>query len=224
MALSAQVSLWGLYQYDKTILNGLTVPSGMDGDAVKDALLLETASMEILYPDIPFLKAAISVWSAERKDVWDKLYETTTYQYDPIENYDRIEEYSKSGSGISDTDSTSSINSSSRRSSDNTQSGNSTSTTSQTAYNSASFADTAKTDSSGSNRNSNSENDTSEGISTNSGKIKNSNSEIFRSRVHGNIGVTTSQQMIESQRNVVQFCMTEFIINDFISRFCVAVY
>ena len=184
MAISAQVSLWGLHQIDATILDGLTAPDGMDADNLKANLLLETESMEILYPSAPFLKAAITVWSAERQDVWRKLYATTVLTYNPIENYDRQEDSSNSSTaGIS---------------------GSTTVTNSATAYNSNTFADTGKSVSSGSN-------------SSNA-------SGTFTSRIHGNIGVTTTQQMIEQERKAAEFCMTEYIINDFISRFCVGVY
>lgn len=184
MPISAQMSLWGLMQVDPTILDGLIVPTGMDADNVKDNLLLETESMEILYPSAPFLKAAVTVWAAERKDVWDKLYATTQLTYNPIENYDRMEDSVTSNFGKS--------------------SGNSTSTGSATAYNSDTFKDTGKSVSSGTNQS--------------------SSSGTFRSRTHGNIGVTTSQQMLQQERDIVQFCMTEYIINDFIQRFCVGVY
>ena len=40
----------------------------------------------------------------------------------------------------------------------------------------------------------------------------------------GNVGVTTTQQMIQSQRDVVQFNVIDHIIQDFITRFCVMVY
>ena len=184
MAISATMSLWGLYQVDPTILDGLVVPTGMDGDNVKDNLLLETESMEILYPNTTFLKMAVTVWAAERKDVWDKLYATTVLDYNPIENYDRNEESESSNSGGA--------------------SGSTTVTSSATSYNSDDFADTGKSVSAGNN------------ASTSSGK--------YKSRIHGNIGVTTTQQMIEQERKSVEFCMTEYIINDFISRFCVGVY
>ena len=184
MAISAQMSLWGLYQLDPTILDGLIVPTGMDGDNLKDNLLLETESMEILYPSAPFLKAAITVWAAERLDVWNKLYETTQLDYNPIENYDRMEESVSSNSAGS--------------------SGSTTGTASATAYNSDTFKDTGKSVTEGSNK-------------TNS-------SGVYKSRVHGNIGVLTSQRMVEEQRRVVQFCMAQYIIDDFISRFCVGVY
>lgn len=184
MAISAQMSLWGLFQVDPTILDGLILPTGMDADNLKSNLLLETESMEILYPNTLFLKMAIEVWAAERLDVWTKLYATTQLQYDPIENYDRNESSTSKNWGGS--------------------SGSTTVTGSATAYNSDTFKDTSKSASSGSNTSS------SDGT--------------YTSRVHGNIGVTTTQQMIQQERDSVQFCMTEFIINDFITRFCVGVY
>ena len=43
-------------------------------------------------------------------------------------------------------------------------------------------------------------------------------------RMWGNIGVTTTQQMIEEQRGVVKFNMMDHIIESFIKRFCLMLY
>ena len=43
-------------------------------------------------------------------------------------------------------------------------------------------------------------------------------------RARGNIGVTTTQQMIEQQRRLVEFDMYKYIIDDFKSQFCLMVY
>ena len=43
-------------------------------------------------------------------------------------------------------------------------------------------------------------------------------------RMWGNIGVTTTQQMIEEQRKIVKFNMMDYIIESFIKRFCLLVY
>lgn len=43
-------------------------------------------------------------------------------------------------------------------------------------------------------------------------------------RMWGNIGVTTTQQMIEEQRGVVKFNMMDYIIESFIKRFCLMLY
>ena len=264
MPISARMSLWGLYKYDSTILDNLSVPAGMDSDNLKQNLLVETSSLSVLYPDPTFMKMVIGLWSVERADVWNKLYETTQLTYNPIENYDRIEETEESSAGVSVRDAshsrqTSISESAAQNNSENVsetigregstsnsrnQSGSSTATNSNTAYNSATFADTAKTISSGEDQvtdvGTNQENtDRSasnearsdsvrnssgdESLSENGRESRNDNRRVT-SRIHGNIGVTTSQQMIEAQRDVVQFCMTEFIINDFIQRFCVMVY
>ena len=184
MAISAQMSLWGLYQIDATILDGLIVPDGMDDDMFKDNLLLETESLEILYPNTDFLKAAITIWAAERKEVWDKLYATTKLTYNPTENYDRLE------SGVSTVNATSS--------------GSNETINSAVSFNSNYFSDTTKTGNSGSNN----------ANSTNS----------FTNRIHGNIGVKTASAMIMEARDEMQFCITQFMIDEFISRFCVGVY
>ena len=40
----------------------------------------------------------------------------------------------------------------------------------------------------------------------------------------GNIGVTTTQQMIQAQRDIVRFTVYDTILQDFKERFCVQVY
>lgn len=76
------------------------------------------------------------------------------------------------------------------------------STNSQTAFNSDSFKDTDRNNSSGSS----------------------GGSETVSTRSHGNIGVTSSQQMIEQEREVAQFSIYSFIARSFIDRFCIELY
>lgn len=46
---------------------------------------------------------------------------------------------------------------------------------------------------------------------------------ITRER-HGNIGVTMTQQLIQAQRDVVQFDIIQYIVDSFKRRFCLLVY
>lgn len=48
--------------------------------------------------------------------------------------------------------------------------------------------------------------------------------ETISTRSHGNIGVTSSQQMIEQEREVAQFSIYTFITRSFIDRFCIELY
>ena len=200
MAISATMSVWGMYQISPTLFDGLSVPDGIDKENVKDNILLESESLEVLYSNPDFLKAAITVWSTERLPIWGKLYATTQYEYNPIENYDRYEEGTNSASGTSSGQNSS------------TSSGENESVTSNTAYDSNAFADSAKAESSGSNN------------ATNSGNNEYENSGSFTTHVHGNIGVRSSQELIEQERRIADFCITSYIVEEFIDKFCIGVY
>lgn len=200
MSISATMSVWGLYQIVPTLFDGLSVPDGIDKENVKDNILLESENLEVLYSNPDFLKAAITVWSTERLPIWEKLYATTQYDYNPIENYDRYEEGTNSASG------------SSSGQNESTSSGENESVTSNTAYDSNTFADSAKANSSGSNS------------ATNSGNNEYENSGSFTTHVHGNIGVRSSQELIEQERRIADFCITSYIVEEFIDKFCIGVY
>lgn len=43
-------------------------------------------------------------------------------------------------------------------------------------------------------------------------------------RAYGNIGVTTTQQMIESERQIIDFCTIDYIAESFKKEFCIMVY
>lgn len=45
-----------------------------------------------------------------------------------------------------------------------------------------------------------------------------------KARMWGNIGVTTTQQMIKEQREVVKFNLSDYIIDEFKRRFCLLIY
>lgn len=95
--MRATLSLLGLYNYDTTILDGLTLPSNFSAEeltALKNNLLMETAEFEILYSDPVFLKFAITQWCNKRKPTWKWLKDTQSYEYNPLwnENYtDNVE-------------------------------------------------------------------------------------------------------------------------------------
>ncbi len=49
-------------------------------------------------------------------------------------------------------------------------------------------------------------------------------SETYERIEQGNIGITTTQQMINEEREVVKFNLMDYIINEFKNRFCILVY
>ena len=53
---------------------------------------------------------------------------------------------------------------------------------------------------------------------------ENDTERIYTQRRTGNIGVTTTQQMLEQERSIAQFNMVEYITDSFKKRFCLMIY
>ena len=99
MSRSVNLSPLGLYQWDDTIFDLMQIPEALDKDTLVDNLLAETAELEVLYPNPTVFKNLVGVWSNKQIDIWNRLYATTQYEYNPIENYNRYETGSNSGMG-----------------------------------------------------------------------------------------------------------------------------
>lgn len=212
MARSAMLSILGLYLYDNTLFDGLQLPTArtdtitgvtteaVDKDVLVDNLLLQLAELEVIYPDTEVMKEAIARWSATRVKEWDKLNLTLYLEWNPLYNYDRMEEWTdgENGSG-SDNGSVEG-------------SGTNTSTGSVAGFNSTTLVDNSKTVVSGNSTQSSTNSNSYNKNSTHSGTVK------------GNIGVTTFDKMVAQFRETVKFNIYDVIIDEFKQRFCLMVY
>ena len=99
MGRVVNLSPLGLYNWDHTVFDLMQIPEALDKDTLVDNLLAETAELEVLYPNPVVFKNLVGVWSAKQIDIWNRLYATTQYEYNPIENYNRYETGSDSGTG-----------------------------------------------------------------------------------------------------------------------------
>lgn len=99
MGRMTTLSPLGLYRWDDTIFDLMQIPQALDKDTLVQNLLAETAELEVLYPNPVVFKNLVGVWSAKQIDIWNRLYATTQYEYNPIENYNRYETGSDSGTG-----------------------------------------------------------------------------------------------------------------------------
>ena len=99
MGRTANLSPLGLFTWDSTLFDLMVIPSALDKETLVNNLLAETAELEVLYANPVVMKNLIGVWSNKNLDVWNRLYETTQYDYNPIENYNRYETGSDGGSG-----------------------------------------------------------------------------------------------------------------------------
>ena len=211
----ALMTVEGLYNYKDTLFNEFQVPDGMDKQIAIDTICMRSRELEVLYPNLEFFSMRIGMWSRKNQYNWKKLYDTTLLEYNPIENYDRMEDWT-------DTDSetgTNSRNNDIRNTISNEVTNSGNVTEQNTAFN-AGLADHSK-EISNNNTNSNGSGSTTE---NESGTSKRDLTHKRTGRTHGNIGVTTSQQMIQSEREVAMFNIYDIIANSFVENFCLMVY
>lgn len=312
----AKLTLLGLYQYmndqNDPLFKNLSVPAEMDKDKLIEAILYKGAEFGVLYPDPYFMQALIKVWSDRYHHTMERWARALAIEYDPLENYDRREEWldtgarsktgnssrlgteidsaakagnssrigsdvgtnAKDGSGSSSDTlaSTSSESTANSNSANQTTAGTKTSDQTEehkvSAYDSTAYQNKDKTettsgntDTTASTTNSSGSTDVngnlsnvethqtsdqqsgtdsrfrneniSDDASENSSKVSNENvndkeqedhSAVHTGRLHGNIGVTTSQQMLKSELDISRFNLYDESADLFLSEFCVYVY
>lgn len=221
-----------LIQYEKAIEN----------------VLLKSEGFEVLYPDFEILYEKLGAWYNAKYYIFYQLYNTLSYEYNPIDNYDRTEtrtltetrnlEEKQTGTNtnvMSGTDKTTGKDT--RTGSENRDTTDTTNTTTKRAgFNSETAVLGETSDTTGTNEVSvtdsqnittetNGESSTNNTLTldtnnTNTGTITHEETIITR----GNIGVTTSQQMIEQQRELVKFNLFDYFADSLIDNFCLKIY
>ena len=249
--MRATLSLMGMYEYDNTILDFFHYPDKwetVDKDVFVNKLLLDTAELEVLYPDADIFKTAIKYWSAAEVQNWNKLYDTTVLKYNPIWNKDgtvtETEKHIKNNNYTDVTDGTIADHSTTIGNQSTESSGNenidTTNNTNEKNYvfgfNSESAAQSGETvtDDTGNTETNRSENSTTnssantDATTTNNTNFKHDEKENidreYTRTEQGNIGITTTQQMINEEREVDKFNLMDYIIDRFKQRFCLLVY
>lgn len=195
------VMLATMYNFEPSLFDGVEFPSNISVQDFVDSLLMQCGEMPVLYSSPPLLKSLIRVWSNVSQYSWKRLAATLTAEYNPIENYDRMEEWQDSNIN----------NSRYTNNSNNTSSGS----TKEQVYgynNLQTPADNSASTSAS----------TSADTSDSAGNVTSTGSR--KGRAHGNIGVTTTQDMLESERRVAMFNFYDSVIRDFQKRFLIWVY
>lgn len=218
--LRSTMSLMGLYEYDNTILDDFAVPEGMDKGVLTGNILVELAELEVVYPNPVVMKTAVRLWSNSCLRVWQQLFDTTQYDYNPLINSDRDTIYTESVTRDRKTDNVETRDIGTTGTGQNTANGSDTQSVS--GYNSEDFTNAEK---SVTQQDVNTTSETTEnGTVSNDGSEKETVTRQWGEHQEGTIGVITTQDMIEKQRNVVKFNIYDYILTDFKNRFCILVY
>lgn len=94
MSNGAVLSLLGLYKWDDSLFADMAFPEGFTSDDKNTFtynLLMECAEMEVIYSNWSFMKGAIKAWSLKELPTWERIYNASLLEYNPIENYNRTE-------------------------------------------------------------------------------------------------------------------------------------
>lgn len=206
------IPLYAFYRWDDTLFDLLDVPEGVDKDKLVDNILLEAGERSVIYSDPDFLKNAIGIWSNTYQETFARWIRALSIEYDPLENYDRREEWTDDSthSGSTQTNTTDS------QTTGQTSSG--TETGSRVAYPDNAWHDTEKTIDSGS------LSVNVSGTGSGTGTESATDTSEHEGRIHGNIGVTTSQQMLQSELDLGYWNIIVKITDLFIENFIIMIY
>ena len=216
MRTTSKMTVYGMTNYYPSLFDGFRTPDGVDRKTCINNILLELGDLEVVYPDPVFFATAIYHWTLKELPIWQEMYDTTQYEYNPIWNKDGTFTETISGKTTGGRTETRDL-----KSTNNSQtSGQTRDEDYVVGYNTSNPVESGEQHGQTSGQ--------ASGVGTDTGTIKTaengSNDQTITRLEQGNIGVTSTQSMIKEQREVVQFNIIDHIINDFKTRFCVLVY
>ena len=231
MSLS-KITLIGMQQYflnmDLSLFDQLTLPEGISKDDLVDNILLQGGEFEVIYGNPSFVRDAIGLWGRKWQRTFEKWLQALSIEYAPIENYDRIEDWTDQNYHASST--------SARRDSGNTRTFNNqdkrTIDTTVVSEDEVSAFDSSTYQPSDKNTTDNDGTDTVDYSGTikdeygegSSGQENGNSTDTHGGRIHGNIGVTTSQEMLKQELDISMWNLLDQITDLFLQEFCIMVY
>lgn len=99
------ISIISLYNWDNTIFDGLiavlpqtvtdpeisVIPEPLDADTLIGNIMFSVGELSIIYNNPETLKFYIGLWAKKNKLIWQKLFDTLYYNYDPL--FAKVREY-----------------------------------------------------------------------------------------------------------------------------------
>lgn len=204
----------------------------------------------LLIPDYPALtlKAMTTAWAAVNNYKFNTLADSTKQVYNPIENYDRYEDLSTEATTTDEGSATRTPNLTTERTPNLTTTdtdtrvitteseGSAGSEGTVAAYDSANYSPDAKTESS-------SEGETTEthsgaltraetgtdtttetGTDTTESERTQTTETTTENHIHGNIGVTSAQDMLRQEREIANFVFLDTFLSEWAGRFTIGIY
>lgn len=205
-------TLYAMQQHKPEILSGITVPEGINKDALINAIMRRSGDLFPRVQNPDQLSLSVHYWFDVMSYNISRMLLALNEEYNPIENYDRKEDWTDDRTASASYIGNSSANGTA------TPGVHTVTESKVSAYNSNAYepkeqeeVSRSGTDATASSSNEQSRNDTQD-RSAHSG------------RVHGNIGVTTNAQMIEGELALRIKNLYDMIAKEFEKEFISQVY
>ena len=201
----AKITLIGFYNYtDGGIFDGLQVPEGLTKSTLVDRIIFEYGEFEPIYANSTYLAHAITNWYNTHKWDMERSWNVLSAEYEPLWNYDRTETATSSGT-IGDEASTSS---------ESSGTGSRENEHKVSAYDSSTYSPD----------NTDSEETTNKAEASTTGTSTRTEQHTNTVTAHGNIGITSSQQMLLQELEVCRNNWYETYAAMFAADFLIMVY
>lgn len=207
-----------LLAWDGSIFDNMQLPEGIAPADVADRIIYKYGDTPLMTPDPELIKFYIGRWSARRLPLWERYKAAIELEYNPIENYDRQERSTRTPNltrtqGGSYTDS---------HNGTVTTTNNGNTTDQRAADNSSAWENFDKSNIDLRDETTNNLTDTR---TYNNMTDAETGTDTTESRIHGNIGVTTSQQMLTAELDLIpRLDIIDYIADDWHSEFCLLMY
>lgn len=227
-----RITLYGFLQYDPTLFDDITLPDDLDKDTVINEIIRRSGDLFPYHQALPYLKQNITFWFNRNYINFDRMIAALTAEYNPIENYDRYQKDTTTPTEVVTTAHTGTItdkdSGKDSREIKSTPGVTDTTETKVSAFDSSSYSPSEQTSLSHTGFDSSTD-DLTHGKQTqttflNTDTVTNSGKRDFESRVHGNIGVKTTQSMALEELELRKFDIYTDIARRFEKEFLIQIY
>lgn len=244
-----QGGIRALLDWDNTLFDNMSLPDDVSLEDVVDHIIFKYGDAPLFSPDPAVMKYYITKWSARRLSQWTRFKNAIEEEYNPLENYDRTEEttdYFTHGHKVVTNDDLThghkvvtgdDLKHGETITTDDDLTHGHTLENQISADNASTYQPDTKSINSGIDQRDISEahsgTDERDIDETHSGKDERDVDEThsgqdkrdYNSHIHGNIGVVSSQQMLQSELDLIPMLdLLDFIADDFHSEFNIMIY
>lgn len=214
------LTLAGMMGNYPEITDKLAIPEGMDKDIILDYIYMYAGANESRYGNPHILSRLFHSFFSSRKSEWERMWIALQAEYNPIENTDRYETYNRKFTSNNEEKNNSEV--SGESGGESTRTPNLITENKRSAFDSAQYQPLGQATESGSESTTSSSNAKQTGSENRTGNRKDDEEHELHS--HGNIGVTTNQEMITEELELRKYNLYKTIALEVEDEFTIPVY